>query len=236
MSISLVKKLQRIFLLINRESKMTNKIKLILNQNLKEYQNLSIYEILNIQNLNEKFLKMGKILFLLNYLCSHKKILVSYAIKYLATIEEDIKKVNNFKLENFFAFENKLSIFQKILFESLSQQNMIHPEVLRTEPLLKEANAASSMKDLTGNIDVSHKQDDLKDLISHLFSNKKDDMMEELHDDHTTVDLKKPHVEKNEDKTQIKGSFKRRKGRKELSELDELDNLTKKKKLNIGVN
>ena len=220
---------------------MTNKIKLILNQNLKEYQNLSIYEILNIQNLNEKFLKMGKILFLLNYLCSHKKILVSYAIKYLATIEEDIKKVNNFKLENFFAFENKLSIFQKILFESLSQQNMIHPEVLRTEqlmtePLLKESVGQSSMKELAANMN-GHKQDDLKDLISHLFANKKDEMMmEELHDDHTTVDLKKPHNEKNEDKTQIKGSFKRRKARKELNELDELDNMTKKKKLNVGVN
>ena len=139
---------------------MTNKIKLILNQNLKEYQNLSIYEILNIQNLNEKFLKMGKILFLLNYLCSHKKILVSYAIKFLATIEEDIKKVNNFKLENFFAFENKLSIFQKILFESLSQQNMIHPEVLKSEVV--SANLSKEQINST-NMEISKKQNELKE-------------------------------------------------------------------------
>lgn len=216
---------------------MTNKIKLILNQNLKEYQNLSIYEILNIQNLNEKFLKMGKILFLLNYLCSHKKILVSYAIKFLATIEEDIKKVNNFKLENFFAFENKLSNFQKILFESLSQQNMIHPEVLKSD--VSSANLSKEQINST-NMEISKKQNELKELISHLFSNKKNDL--DLHDDHTTLDNKKcgdlSQPEDTKEKTLSKQSFKRRKyiskNERELEE--EFDNVTKKKKLNLGIN
>ena len=214
---------------------MTNKIKMILNQNLKEYQNLSIYEILNIQNLNEKFLKMGKILFLLNYLCSHKKILVSYAIKFLSTIEEDIKKVNNFKLENFFAFENKLSIFQKILFESLSQQNMIHPEVYRTEV----TNALNKEQINQTNIEINKKQDELKELISHLFSKKNEF---ELNDDHTTVDMKKneekSHMDETNEKTLSKQSFKRRKyiSKKENELIEEFETMTKKKKLNLGVN
>ena len=214
---------------------MTNKIKMILNQNLKEYQNLSIYEILNIQNLNEKFLKMGKILFLLNYLCSHKKILVSYAIKFLSTIEEDIKKVNNFKLENFFAFENKLSIFQKILFESLSQQNMKHPEVYRTEV----TNALNKEQINQTNIEINKKQDELKELISHLFSKKNEF---ELNDDHTTVDMKKneekSHMDETNEKTLSKQSFKRRKyiSKKENELIEEFETMTKKKKLNLGVN
>lgn len=208
---------------------MSNKIKMILDKNLKDYQNLSIYEILNVQNLNEKFLKMGKILFLLNYLCSHKKILVSYALKFLSTIEEDIKKVGNFKLESFFAFENKLSFFQKILFESLSQQqNVIHPEVLKEEIPTREKE----------NFEVGKKSDDLKNLISQLFSTKK---TQENHDDHTTLDdLKKMEMEKEEiaiDKasnatTKQPQSFKRRKyaGKEDMIDFD---NMTKKKKLNI---
>ena len=209
---------------------------MILNQNLKEYQNLSIYEILNIQNLNEKFLKMGKILFLLNYLCSHKKILVSYAIKFLSTIEEDIKKVNNFKLENFFAFENKLGIFQKILFESLSQQNMIHPEVYRTE----NSNSVKADQINSANIEINKKQDELKELISHLFANKKNEL--NLNDDHTTLDCKKSEektqAEETNEKTLSKQSFKRRKyiSKRENELCEEFDTLTKKKKLNTGVN
>jgi len=156
---------------------------------------------------------------------------VSYAIKYLSTIEEDIKKVNNFKLENFFAFENKLSIFQKILFESLSQQNMIHPEVFKAEVAngFKEQNSP----------EFNHKQDELKELISHLFT-KKNDL--EINDDHTTVDMKKLEektmmTEESHEKTQSKTSFKRRKNnRKDMAEFEEFDHVTKKKKLNLAIN
>ena len=211
---------------------------MILDKNLKEYQNLSIYEILNIQNLNDKFLKMGKILFLLNYLCSHKKILVSYAIKFLSTIEEDIKKVHNFKLENFFAFENKLTLFQKILFESLSQQNLLHPELFK-----EETNPENERKDAINEekLNENHKpQDDLKDLIAHLFANNQKMSSEIPHDDHTTVDLKKnegiiAEKEENQDKCANKQSFKRRKyvGKNEKDLVEEFDALTQKKKINV---
>lgn len=119
-----VKKLQRIFLLINRESRLTCKIKQLLNENLKQYQSLSLVDILSLSTLNQQFLKLGKTLFLLSYLSSHKKVLVNYAIKFLGQLENEVKHIQGFKLDSFFLFEDQLNIFQKMLVQSLSGQTL----------------------------------------------------------------------------------------------------------------
>lgn len=88
-----IKKLQRLFLLINRESQLILKIKTILNQSLTQYQSLPLYQVLfSGKDFDEKFLKIGKTLFLLSYLSSHRNVLVSLAKLKLQKVEEDVNK------------------------------------------------------------------------------------------------------------------------------------------------
>lgn len=94
---------------------------------------------------------------------------------------------------------------------------------------------------MNANVNENHKpQDELKDLIAHLFANNQKMGSEIAHDDHTTVDLKKndgiiAEKEETQEKSTNKQSFKRRKyvGKNEKDLVEEFDALTQKKKINI---
>lgn len=88
-----IKKLERLFLLINRESQLILKIKTVLNQSLTQYQSLPLYQVLfSGKDFDEKFLKIGKTLFLLSYLSAHRNLLVSLSKTKLQKVEEDVSK------------------------------------------------------------------------------------------------------------------------------------------------
>jgi hypothetical protein len=122
-----IQKLQRLFLFINRETQLTLKIKNILNQSLSQYQSLPLYQVLfGGKEYDEKFLKIGKTLFLLSYLSAHRNILLSLAKMKLQKIEERVNKVKSTcEHESNFdsSIEEKLKIARNFILHNLLSKN-----------------------------------------------------------------------------------------------------------------
>jgi hypothetical protein len=80
-----IEKLDKIFILINRETLIANKIKSILLEHLQSHKRDGQMDIIN-RDFDDKSSKLNRIFFILNYLASHKKIMISYAYEYFNSL------------------------------------------------------------------------------------------------------------------------------------------------------